>query len=220
MRRAAGLVVRCSALLWGTGAVLAPPAAAQRGPSLTVTLQDAVPRIRGTGLLADGKFAALLRSGFPLRLEYRLELWKVRSSWFDQHVRDAEWGAVARHDPLADDFVLIRTDAGGTGAVTRHATVEELARALEIPYTVTLRATGAGSGRFYFLARLEITTLNDTDLEELSRWLAGDVGPAVSGEGNVGEALARGAQRVLVRLAGLPRQRLEARSPRFRIDDR
>ena len=198
-------------LFWGAPAVAL---AAAQTPTLTVTLHSAVPRIQSTGLLADGQFVALMRSGFPLRLHYRLELWKVRASWFDQFVRDVPWDAVARHDPLTDDFVLIRTD----GSVTRYATPEALARALEIPYTVPLQP--GGSGRFYFLCRLEVTTLNDTDLEELSRWLRGDVGPAVSGEGNVGRALARGAQRLLVRIAGLPRQRLEARSPTFRTDGR
>jgi hypothetical protein len=209
-------------LFWSATASLALTTAAvaqspSRSPLLTVTLQSSVPRVRSTGLLADGKFVGLMRSGFPLRLHYRLELWKVRASWFDQFVREVSWDAVARNDPLADDFVLIRQ--GGT--VSRYATPEELSAALDIPYVVTLRpSTSAGSGRYYFVARLEVTTLNDTDLEELSRWLSGDVGPAVSGEGNIGEALARGAQRVLVRLAGLPRQRLEARSPTIRIDGR
>jgi hypothetical protein len=193
--------------------VLATAAPAQT-PTLTITLQSNVPRVRSTGLLGDGKFVGLMRSGFPLRLHYRLELWRVRASWFDQFVREVSWDAVARNDPLADDFVLIRQ--GGT--ITRYATPEELSAALDIPYVVTLQP--AGAGRYYFVARLEVTTLNDTDLQELSRWLSGDVGPAVSGEGNIGEALARGAQRVLVRLAGLPRQRLEARSSTIRIDGR
>ena len=205
MRRGPGLLG--GALLAGAAAVL--PAAAQ-GPALTVTLARDVPRVQRIGLLSDGRFIALMRAGFPLRLHYRLELWRVRASWFDQFAREASWDAVARHDPLADDFVLIRTG----GSVSRYATPEELARALDIPYTVTLRPTN--SGRFYYLCRLEVSTLNDTDLEELSRWLKGDVGPAVSGEGNLGDALARGAQRVLVRIAGLPRLRLEGRSPAFR----
>lgn len=214
MRTPGGAALLLSVLASGAAA-----AQSRGGPSLNVTVQNAVPRVRSTGLLTDGKFVALMRSGFPLRLQYSLELWKVRSSWFDQYVREASWTAVARHDPLADDFVLIRGGGSG-GEITRYATPEDLARALDIPYTVALRTSGAGSGRFYFLARLEVTTLNDTDLQELSRWLAGDVGPAVSGEGNLGQALARGAQRVLVRLAGLPRQRLEARSPTIRIDGR
>jgi hypothetical protein len=183
-------------------------------PTLTVTLQSDLPRVRSTALLADGKFVGLMRSGFPLRLHYRLELWRVRASWFDQFVREVSWDAVARNDPLADDFVLIRQG----GAVSRYATPDQLSNALDIPYTITVRPTN--SGRYYFVARLEVTTLNDTDLQELSRWLSGDVGPVVGGEGSFGEALARGAQRVLVRLAGLPRQRLEARSPTFRTAGR
>jgi hypothetical protein len=206
--------VAASLLLPEVGIAQAPPPPA-RSPTLTVTLQNDLPRVRSTGLLADGKFIALMRSGFPLRLHYRLELWRVRASWFDQFVREVSWDAVARNDPLADDFVLIRQG----GAVSRYATPEQLAAALDIPYTITVRPP-ANSGRYYFVARLEVTTLNDTDLQELSRWLSGDVGPVVSGEGSFGEALARGAQRVLVRLAGLPRQRLEARSPTFRTDGR
>jgi len=46
--------------------------------------------------------------------------------------------------------------------------------------------------------------------------LKGDVSPAVSGGGNLGDALVHGAQRVLVRIAGLPRLNLEARSAEFR----
>jgi hypothetical protein len=204
-------------LLWGAAASLVlTTAAVAQSPTLTVTLQSNIPRVRSTGLLSDGKFVGLMRSGFPLRLHYRLELWKVRASWFDQFVREVTWDAVARNDPLADDFVLIRQG----GSVRRYATPDELSAALDIPFVVTLRPSGSSGGRYYFVARLEVTTLNDTDLQELSRWLSGDVGPVVSGEGNLGEALARGAQRVLVRLAGLPRQRLEARSPTIRIDGR
>jgi len=190
------------------GAAATAPAAAAQGPSLTVTLQTDLPRVQATGLLADGTFLGLMRSGFPMRLHYRLELWRARSGWFDQFVSEASWDAVARHDPIADDFVLIRT--GGT--VARYATGGDLERALAIPYHVTLAPKGSGGGRFYFLCRLDVTTLNDTDLEELTRWLKGDVSPAVSGQTSVGSALARGAQRVLVRIAGLPRLTLEARS--------
>ena len=187
------------------GAAAASPAGAQ-SPALTVILQSGVARVQTTALLADGKFVGLMRSGFPLRLHYRLELWRSRSGWFDQFVTDFPWDAVARHDPLADDFVLLRS----SGTVARYGSADDLARALELPYRVTLKPKGTGN--FYYVCHLEVTTLNDTDLEELTRWLKGDVSPAVSGGGNVGGALARGAQRLLVRIAGLPRLTLEARS--------
>jgi len=188
------------------GVAAVTPAGAQ-SPALTVILQSGVPRVQATALLADGKFVGLMRSGFPLRLHYRLELWRSRSGWFDQFVTDFPWDAVARHDPLADDFVLIRSESR---RVARYGTADDLERAIEIPYRVTLKPNG--SGNFYFVCHLEVTTLNDTDLEQLTRWLKGDVSPAVSGGGDVGGALARGAQRLLVRIAGLPHLTLEARS--------
>ena len=185
------------------GAAAVAPVGAQ-APALTVIHQNGVARVQATALLNDGKFVGLMRSGFPLRLHYRLELWRSRSGWFDQFITGVPWDAVARHDPLADDFVLIQSEIR---RVARYGTADELERALEIPYRVPLKPKGTGN--FYYLCRLEVTTLNDTDLEELTRWLKGDVGPAVSGGGDVGDALSRGVQRLLVRL---PRLTLEARS--------
>jgi hypothetical protein len=191
-----------------------PAWAVAQEPVLTVELRNHTPQVATGRLLADGKFPALMRSGLPLRLHYRLELWRVRGTWFDRFMRDVAWDVVARHDPLADDFVLIRPN----GRLSRHATDDALASALAIPYRIPIAT--AGAGRFYFLCRLEVTTLNETDLAELDRWLRGDVGPAVAGGGGVGDALARGLQRMLVRMAGLPRLYLEARSPSFQTDDR
>jgi len=190
-----------------SGAAL--PAAAQ-DPSLSIILQNGIPRVQVVALLANGKFVGLMRSGFPLRLHFRLELWRTRATWFDQYASEAAWDVVAHYDPLADDFVLLRSN----GTTARYATAEALGRALEIPYKITLAPKGAG--RFYYLCRLEVSTLNDTDLRELERWLKGDVSPAVSGRGDLGDALVRGAQRVLVRIAGLPRLTLEARSESVR----
>ncbi|MGH7539256.1 MAG: DUF4390 domain-containing protein [Gemmatimonadales bacterium] len=189
-------------------AAWAAPLPAQ-GPALAVTRDGRVARVQATGLLGDGRFTDLMRSGFPLRLHFRLELWRERAGWFDRYVTGVDWNAVARHDPLAEEFMLLRTGGG----MTRYNSTEDLAAALALPYRVALAADG--DGRFYFVARLEVATLNDTDLEELTRWLKGDVTPAVSGRESVGEALARGAQRALVRIAGLPTLTLGSRSEAF-----
>ena len=176
---------------------------------LAVTRDGPVARVQAHGLLDDGRFIDLMRSGFPLRLHFRLELWHDRSGWFDRFLKGVEWDAVARLDPLADEYVLI--SYGGT--VKRFATTAELDSALDVPYRVSLEARE--SGRLYFVGHLDVTTLNDTDLEELTRWLKGDVTPAVSGQENLGQALAHGAQRALVRIAGLPTLNLEGRSDDF-----
>ncbi len=197
--------------IWLVLAALAAPRLLPQDapPVLAVTGDARVARVQATHLLDDGRFLDLLRSGFPLRLHFRLELWRVRSSWFDRFITGVEWDAVARHDPLAEEFILIRTGGG----VTRYNTTEDLAAALAVPYRVSIEPRG--DGRFYLVGRLEVTTLNDTDLEELTRWLKGDVTPAVSGRESFGSALAHGAQRALVRIAGLPTLTLEGRSEEF-----
>jgi hypothetical protein len=196
-------------IAWLAAAGLAASPLAAQEPALSVMHDVDVARVQATHLLDDGRFVDLMRSGFPLRLHFRLELWRVRSSWFDRYITGVEWDAVARHDPLAEEFILIRTG----GRVTRYNTTEDLAAALAVPYRVTIDPRG--NGRFYLVGRLEVTTLNDTDLEELTRWLRGDVTPAVSGRQSFGDALAHGAQRALVRIAGLPTLTLEGRSENF-----
>jgi hypothetical protein len=71
-------------------------------------------------------------------------------------------------------------------------------------------------GNYYYTSTLEVSTLSDDDLEELERFMEGDVG-AAEGEGGLGDALGREATRFLLRLAGLPSLRLEARTGRFSI---
>jgi len=202
-------VGRCAIGLVAVVLAASPLAAQVPSPALSVTRDAGVARVQATRLLDDGRFPDLMRSGFPLRLHYRLELWRVRSSWFDRYITGVEWDAVARHDPLSDEYILIRPG----GRVTRYNTTEDLAAALALPYRVTIDPRG--NGRFYLVGRLDVTTLNDTDLEELTRWLRGEVTPAVSGRESFGAALAHGAQRALVRIAGLPTLTLEGRSDDF-----
>jgi hypothetical protein len=64
---------------------------------------------------------------------------------------------------------------------------------------------------------VEMETLSLSDLEELQRWLQGDLAPAVVGEERVGSALARGVRRLLVRMLGLPAKRFQLRSPVFEV---
>jgi hypothetical protein len=74
------------------------------------------------------------------------------------------------------------------------------------------------SGRYYYTAVLQIETLSLSDLDELERWLQGELGPAVSGRRSLSDAVGEGAKRLLIRLLGLPTRRVEARSDRFRIE--
>jgi hypothetical protein len=63
---------------------------------------------------------------------------------------------------------------------------------------------------------MEIETLSLSDLEELERWLQGELQPAVSGKRSVPGAVGQGAKRIMIRMLGLPTRRLEAKTEKFR----
>ena len=171
------------------------------------------PIVRSESLLGgDSRWLAALRSGLPVRLHYRVEVWRSREGWFDIFVRQAEWDLLVRHEPLLDQYTLL-TFAGASRQERRYATLDALGAALAFAYQVNVRP--AEEGRYYYAASLQVSTLSDSDLDELERFLAGDLRREAKGRENLGDALGRGATRFLLRLAGLPSLRLEARSDRF-----
>jgi len=220
LNRAAGLLL---ALLLSAGPAAraqevrerAPPVA----PHLSVTLvRDSIdglrpPVVRAEHLLEDGVFDGALRNGFSVRFHFRLELWR-KATLFDHLERDAEWDAVVRLDPLSGEFDLIRTG----GDVEHFTAMEAVSRALAKSFTVELAPAAGAAGRHYYLATLDIASLSQSELDEVERWLRGDVGPAISSHGGLSSALAVGARRLLIRLSGLPRRRLEARTAAFTVD--
>jgi hypothetical protein len=88
--------------------------------------------------------------------------------------------------------------------------IQEVERPLRVP----LRATTQRS-RQYFIGVLDVESLSLTDLDEVERWLRGELQPAVRGDGNPGTALGRGIRQVFVRLLGAERRNLQARSRTF-----
>jgi hypothetical protein len=143
-----------------------------------------------------------------------VEVWRSRGGWFDAFERQAEWDVVLRHEPLLDQYTVL-TLVGGRAKERRYATLDALTAALAFAYQVSVRP--AQPGRYYYTASLEISTLSDSDLDELQRFLEGDLDDVAQGKEGVGDALGRGATRFLLRLAGLPSLRLEVRSTTFDV---
>jgi hypothetical protein len=173
------------------------------------------PIVRSENLLgANSRWLSALRSGLPVRLHYRVEVWRSREGWFDAYARQAEWDVLVRHEPLLDQYTLL-TFVGARRQERRYATLDALGAALAFAYQVNVRPSE--SGRYYYAASLQVSTLSDSDLDELERFLAGDLEGGDDGGENLGDALGRGATRFLLRLAGLPSLRLEAQSDRFSV---
>ena len=201
-----------------------PPAVAQqaRAAALSVGLSPDTarngrrdPLIRARFLLSDPRLMSMLSSGFPLRMHYRAELWRSRSGWFDAFERAVEWDVVVRHEPLLDQYA-VNTIMPGRTRENRYTGIETLTSAIDgVAFQIAFRVTDRGD--YYYNASLQVSTLSDSDLDELERFLRGDLGPAASEGRDFGDAVGRGATRLLLKLAGLPSVRVEGRSGRFRV---
>lgn len=216
MRRALLLVPVVLAAAVAAGQAQAPPDSARAaGPRIRVTLERAPdgtlrpPVVRAVSPLAGGTFGAALHDGFPVRYRFRLELRHSVRILPDRLDRQAEWDAVVLLDPVTNEYQLLRS--GGT---EEHFTTERAVdRALATPFAVDLLP--GGPGQFYYVATMEIESLQLSELDEVERWLRGEVGGGIARSGDVGEVLGRGLRRILIRISGLPRLVLETRSPFF-----
>jgi hypothetical protein len=173
------------------------------------------PLVRARFLLSDPRLISMLSSGFPLRMHYRVELWRSRSGWFDAFARAVEWDVVVRHEPLLDQYA-VNTIMPGRTRENRYEGLAALREALDgVAFQIAFRVRDRGD--YYYNASLQVSTLSDSDLDELERFLRGDLGPAASEGRDFGDAVGRGATRLLLKLAGLPSIRVEGRSGRFRV---
>jgi len=162
-------------------------------------------------LFSDARLVGAVLDGLPLRIRVRIQLWK--DGFFDNQKDQHEWAAIILFDPLTRRY-RVQTSASADAAVEVN-TLEEAQAALQLTLNIPIRPPEPG--RYYYVANVEMETLSLSDLEELQRWLKGELAPAVAGEQDVEGALAKGFRRVLVRMLGLPAKRFRVTSPPFRV---
>jgi hypothetical protein len=185
-------------------------------PRLSIALRRdsagalAAPVVRAQHLLSDGTFLGAVRNGFAVRFGYRLGLWRA-GRFFDHLEREAAWEAVLVQDPVDNAYVLV----GADGKTETFADPQRLADALAVPYTVNLLPDAQPGSRYYYIANLDVESLTASELEDVQRWLRGDLGPAIARRGDAQNALTRTARLLLIRLSGLPHRSFEARTERF-----
>ncbi len=198
--------------LWVALALAAPsPAEGQDTAPLYLSVSEETGelRIRIGDLLTEGGITEALHSGLPVRIRIAAELWK--DGFFDSQKGRGEWRASVIYDPLGGRY---RVATGTAGSAELSAdTLAEVHEALRSGFHLPLRPREPG--RFYYLGQVEVETLSLSDLEELQRWLRGDLAPAVVGDEPVQTAVGRGLRRALIRILGLPARRFRVRTPAF-----
>lgn len=197
---------------------LAGPLAAQR-PRLEITLPPAErltregPLLRALNVISDSTMRGFLDNGFPARLHYRVELWSL-GGWFNSMRESVEWDLIVRYDALGKRYRLVRVEGDAVISVGQFAAFGDAVAAVERPTRAPIRARPQ-KDRQYYNVLLEVGTLSANELDELQRWLKGELQPAVRGERNPGTALGRGVRKLLASLLGAERRNLQSRSLTF-----
>lgn len=209
------LCAPAASLLWGAFAAVAPLASQAPRVNLMVTLAPEKnpgagrrPWIQVRDLLADRRWSDALDQAFPIRMQFRLEIWRSREGWLDDFQRATEWTMVIQREPLQDVYRVTRILLQGPEQF-QFATRDDLARWVRQVNQVEVLPRGTGT--FYYNVLLRITALSDEDMEELERFLAGDTATTPRQPSSIGRSL----RRFLLRLGGLPLQDLDERSERF-----
>ena len=183
-------------------------------PPLENAWADAAPAVSSSGLLADDAMRDLLANGFPARLHYRLERW-TSGRWFDDLKAGFDWDVILKYDVLGKKYQVVRVVNKTVESLGEYPTVDEAENAAEGPYHPAISLPKKGQRGYYNLL-LDVETLSLSDLDEVERWLRGELKPAVSGKKNPGTAIGRGVRTLVVRLLGGEKRHYEARTGTFR----
>jgi hypothetical protein len=198
---------------------MAPPLAAQKvhvdvlPPAQNAWAEDG-PSVASGGLLSDASMLDLLGNGFPARLHYRLERW-VSGRWFDDLKAATEWDVILKYDVLGKKYQVVRVVGGKPESLGEFPVVADAENAVEAAYKVSIPLPKKGQRGYYNLL-LDVEVLSLTDLDEVQRWLRGELKPAVSGKKNPGTAVGRGIRTLVVRLLGGEKRHYEAKTGTFR----
>jgi hypothetical protein len=176
--------------------------------------QRGAPLVRSVNLFSDRNLREMLHSGFPARLHYRLELWSA-SGFFDDLKRKTEWDVIVRYNPLRRRYAATRIEGERVTALGSFDNLDPIEELLSHAMQPTF-AVPEGHDKYYYNLVLDIQMLSVSDLDEVERWLKGDLGPAVHGEKNPGTALGQGAKTLITKLLGGQEKHYEARSKVFR----
>jgi hypothetical protein len=217
-RRLATLALVAGAMLAAAPATPAGALLAQR-PSVEVQLPTPSrltmegPLVRSRAMLSDARTRELLQSGFGARLHYRVELWA--DGFFDELIRAAEWDVFVRFQGVEETYEVIQQVGDRTLSLGAFAALDDAEAAVSRPVRVPLSAPRANR-RLYYRVTLNVEAMSISDLDEVNRWLRGDLQPAVRGEANPGTAFTRGLRALTTRLLGAERREYVTRSATFR----
>jgi len=196
----------------------ARPARAQGKVEIVLPAKEALatqgPSIRTTRIVTAPHTAELIRNGFPARLHYKLERWSAGQFVNDLKSQN-EWEVIVEFDALNKEFRVVRATADRAVLVGAYDSLATADSAVAADYRPRIGLPKPGERSYYRLA-LTVEAMSLSDLDEVRRWLRGELRPAVRGRRNPGTAVTSGVRTLFVRILGGERLRYDANTGVFK----
>jgi len=180
----------------------------------SAALATTPPVVRTIGVLLAGRTPELVRNGFPARLHYKMERWAA-GTFVNDVKATSEWEVIADYDALAKTYRLVRATPQAAVVIGDYQTLADADAVLDDAYPAPIAPPKKGEKSYYALT-LTVEAMSLSDLDEVRRWLRGELRPAVSGRRNPGTAVTRGVRTLFVRILGGERVEYRATTGVFR----
>jgi len=197
----------------------AAPVSAQARPTLSLELPaDSLltrhgPLVRAANMLAGERIRELINAGFPARFHFRVELWSA-GRFFDDFQQAGEFDVLVRFLPAEKMYEVTQIQNDRAFPLGKFTAVTDAERAIARPNAAPVAARRMSKAQYY-QATLTVEALSAKDIDEVTRWLQGDVEPGMTGRANPASILSRGFRTALSRVLGGEKTEYEATTPRF-----
>lgn len=185
----------------------ASAASAQARVRLEATVQSGTnaPLIRLWNLFDEPRWRRAMVRSLPVRLHWKLQVWRSRPGWIDSPVSTHEWDVVIQREPLLEQYRLAVQLRGLRANIRSYPSLD----ALQLVYDQAQPVRGVAptqAGEWYYRVNVEIETLNDEDFDRMRRTTDG------ADPGGIGTSVGR-----MLFMFGLPNDRLNAQTSIFRV---
>ena len=174
------------------------------------------PLVLATNMLSSPRSREPLAAGFPAHFHFQVTLWS-EGRLTNAVERRAEYDVIVRYLAVEKKYEVVQLmNDLPPFSLGKFDHVEDAERAVARPTRAPITAF-ASKKRFYYRATLDVQILGASDLDEVNRWLKGELEPAIHGERNPGTALTRSLRMLASRLLGGDSREFEAETRVFQV---
>lgn len=171
------------------------------------------PQVRAIGMVSAKSTAELIRNGFPARLQFRMELWSAKN--VVNEIRSTVlWDVIVEYDALKAVYRVVRVTPDKAFVLGEFKDIEGAEAKVAEAYKPQIKPPRKGEKSYYSVS-LDVEAMSMSDLDEVGRWIKGELKPAVRGKKNPGTAVTKGLRRFVVKVLGGERLRYQDNSKVF-----